>query len=277
MKCLFKKTVNVLRKPIVKFPIIYITTMIIFALIYYKFLPYQFYHDTVKYEDVLSIDFTNIMNEIKNVIRNVQQDYDDKIIVNSKVYIDKNSIDVDSFKFSDGNKCSFNINFFVIDNTEFSTVGTFYALSCIFDLNRFRRFENTTIIFLEINEDIIMIDKNYYDDLNFEYTDIIKTLFPKKDNGVFVLSMEMPRKLHDSIIDYKHAISGFPSGSSGQFLRMLYLSTFTISAASQGDILPITPLARALVAFETIIGILIIGLFFNALAKSINNKKNTKD
>jgi hypothetical protein len=54
--------------------------------------------------------------------------------------------------------------------------------------------------------------------------------------------------------------------SKDTFYRMLYLSAVTITTVGYGDIVPLTDLARAAVASEAILGIVLIGLFLNALS-----------
>jgi len=61
-------------------------------------------------------------------------------------------------------------------------------------------------------------------------------------------------------------MEGFPSRASGSFDRMLYLSAMTITTVGYGEIVPITRQARMLLALEAILGIVVIGLFLNALA-----------
>ncbi len=51
------------------------------------------------------------------------------------------------------------------------------------------------------------------------------------------------------------------------FWRMFYFSAVTITTLGYGDIVPISDLARLLVAAESILGIILIGLFFNALTR----------
>ena len=50
------------------------------------------------------------------------------------------------------------------------------------------------------------------------------------------------------------------------FLRMLYFSAVTITTLGFGDIAPISTKARMLVMLESVLGIILIGLFFNSLA-----------
>ena len=74
------------------------------------------------------------------------------------------------------------------------------------------------------------------------------------------------RELMDRLIAYSNTMEGFPSRASGSFDRMLYLSAMTITTVGYGDIVPITRQARMLLALEAILGIVLIGLFLNAVA-----------
>lgn len=56
------------------------------------------------------------------------------------------------------------------------------------------------------------------------------------------------------------------SAAKDTFFRMLYLSAVTVTTVGYGDIVPLTDLARTAVAAEAIVGIVLIGLFLNALS-----------
>jgi hypothetical protein len=75
-----------------------------------------------------------------------------------------------------------------------------------------------------------------------------------------------PRSLTKRIVGFDAATRGFPSGISGGFGRMLYLSAATITTLGYGDIVPLSPITRALVASEAVLGVVLIGLFLNSLA-----------
>lgn len=65
-----------------------------------------------------------------------------------------------------------------------------------------------------------------------------------------------------------HAKNGFTSTSNtDEWWRMMYLSVVTITTVGYGDVLPLTTWTRTLVGSEAILGIILIGLFFNAVAK----------
>jgi len=59
---------------------------------------------------------------------------------------------------------------------------------------------------------------------------------------------------------------GFPHEIPGHFARMLYLSVVTITTLGYGDIVPVSTTARTLIAIEAVVGILLVGLFLNAIA-----------
>jgi len=61
----------------------------------------------------------------------------------------------------------------------------------------------------------------------------------------------------------------FPAGVplDGHFQRMLYLSAVTVTTLGYGDIVPLTTTTRLLVASEAVFGVVIAGLFLNAVAR----------
>jgi hypothetical protein len=86
--------------------------------------------------------------------------------------------------------------------------------------------------------------------------------FQANDEGYVVL----PDALVADLRAWAEAKRGFPSRTSGSYSRMLYLSAVTITTVGLGDILPISNRARLAVAAEAVMGVVLIGLFLNALA-----------
>lgn len=74
--------------------------------------------------------------------------------------------------------------------------------------------------------------------------------------GTFVIPME----LHELLID-RHDIGFEERGTLKNFQRALYFSIATITTLGYGDIIPVTDTARRLAGTETILGIIVIGLF----------------
>jgi hypothetical protein len=77
-------------------------------------------------------------------------------------------------------------------------------------------------------------------------------------------------KLQIKINSFAFGLNGI---SRDDFWNMFYLSTVTITTLGFGDIVPITKTSRLLVSSESILGIIIIGLFLNALSKNLLLKK----
>jgi hypothetical protein len=77
----------------------------------------------------------------------------------------------------------------------------------------------------------------------------------------------MPATLTADIVKFSEAKRGFPSQIDGQFVRMLYLSATTITPLGFGDVVPLTTPARLAISLEAVIGILVMGLFLNAVAR----------
>ena len=80
-------------------------------------------------------------------------------------------------------------------------------------------------------------------------------------------------RLSERIGRFTDAHRGFASQSHGGFLRMLYLSAITITTVGFGDIVPVSLTTRLLVAFEAVFGVVLVGLFLNALSREHQNAK----
>lgn len=87
--------------------------------------------------------------------------------------------------------------------------------------------------------------------------------------GYLVLTDDLVNRMRE----WANARRGFPAQSSGSYARMLYLSAITITTVGFGDILPITDRARFAVAFEAVLGIVLIGLFLSALTDKISGRR----
>lgn len=68
--------------------------------------------------------------------------------------------------------------------------------------------------------------------------------------------------------EYYTVIKENKSIGYNNYLRMLYFSTVVITTLGFGDIVPVSDLARIVVASEAILGIIFIGLFLNNLSKN---------
>lgn len=65
---------------------------------------------------------------------------------------------------------------------------------------------------------------------------------------------------------YYAAVNGEPTNIGANVIRMMYFSIVTITTLGYGDIVPLSNTARCLVSLESILGIVVIGLFLNSLS-----------
>lgn len=92
------------------------------------------------------------------------------------------------------------------------------------------------------------------------------TLYDERlPQNVVLLAISVP--LDEKIHDLAYDLRGVPQNKSGGLGRMLYLSASTITTAGFGDIVPLTNWARTLVTSESILGVVFVGLFLNAIAR----------
>ena len=99
-------------------------------------------------------------------------------------------------------------------------------------------------------------------------------LFARTDYDNSAWSVFFPEDITERIDADMQAGDGFPFELADNFGRMFYFSAMTITTVGFGDIAPITPLTRGLVASEAISGIVLIGLFLNALASKASGQKH---
>ena len=77
----------------------------------------------------------------------------------------------------------------------------------------------------------------------------------------------LSRRENDVLNQFIEGVRGNPVLVNGSFERMLYFSATVITTIGFGDIVPMTPLARLLVALEGVCGVVLAGLFVNAIAQ----------
>lgn len=95
-------------------------------------------------------------------------------------------------------------------------------------------------------------------------TEFIHALDFRKEKG----KQTSEQQIEDLMRNHEHLVNGRQLAATwALFWRMFYFSAVTITTLGYGDIVPISDHARMLVATESILGIILIGLFFNALTR----------
>lgn len=93
-------------------------------------------------------------------------------------------------------------------------------------------------------------------------------VFPRRHptvSGGDAPTLMIPGDIQSDLEDLWRSRQGLGAGIGGQFGRFLYLSAVTITTLGYGDIVPTGSTARALVATESVLGIVVIGAFLGAL------------
>lgn len=133
---------------------------------------------------------------------------------------------------------------------------------------------NTNSFIIDNNDSDVFMRVSFANDL-FEATGLENIVATNPLTFQEVFSLEdseeilVPERLFRDVQNINSGYSGFPSNIRGQYWRMLYLSAGIASSNALGDIVPVTNQARLLVTTEAILGLIIIGLFLNALAFDI--------
>lgn len=241
-----------------------------FAFVYWL-LPYHFYHSTVQYEDVLSADADDILRDIRSsIIEEFKRSHGDFKAEQGDWSLNITSMSVHSLKpEADRTRFTMRLEFWGLNdmkgvqssvpvNVYIENRMSFGSKSPGEDLVVFKKPEIVNAKQLQVSPSLIFPFK-----LN-------KSSWPasaKSDSVWFPVS----ESLHERILAFSQTVKGFPAKASGAYARMFYFSAVTITTLGYGDIVPITTMSRTLVAFESIIGIVLIGLFLNSLSREHAN------
>lgn len=254
--------------PSMAYALIYLALIPIFAAIYYH-LPLHFYHSTIQYENTMSHETTYVTRELAELILKHYEEQDPS----NEIRNSWDSTKVDGYIITlDKLPSAIRVE---------NDVVTFPLRVMVENKERVRSFTLTVRFNIapEANRyyEVDSADSGEVKTLTIEgfptsgdlaneklQQDIEHALFPSDiTEGV---ELRVPDYLLTDLRNYASGVRGMPSGMSGNFIRMLYLSASTITTLGYGDIVPITTVSRLLVSIESIMGIVLIGLFLNALS-----------
>jgi hypothetical protein len=253
---------------------LYLILIPLFAVFYYL-LPNGFQHNTIKYEAYLEQDKQKILKNLKEaIVTNFEKKYGAKNAIVDGYHINTEyfyiyNLEVEDRRYSfyllahleknnDDYSELFKLSFFIGDNLTLpDSITQVFPLYAVEKQSSELKVQNLFPLIYESNRFFYPPSQNRLPNLPEQ--------IKNKEYGYLSISTEFEKEL----IAYSDALRGFPSKSSGSFMRMLYLSAITITTVGFGDIVPITDLARGLVATEAVLGIVIIGFFLNAVASKI--------
>jgi hypothetical protein len=234
-------------------------------------LPNSFYHSTVQYEATLDKDADIVLRRLYREIMQTFEEYhggysashNDWVVHMSTSHLHSLEIEESSIKFK------MRVEYWGIGSQNEGVQQVLNVLITLPDTPFFSMLDTNT------NE------WTYYKSPEIENVRQLpidaKFLFPYNhgDEGIDwtkPILLPISTQLNDQIIAFSLTSKGFPTQSSGSYARMMYFSAVTITTLGYGDIVPITTWARLIVALESVLGIVLIGLFLNSLARE--SRKN---
>lgn len=93
-----------------------------------------------------------------------------------------------------------------------------------------------------------------------------------KSTGVFEGDLLVKDEIYQRLRVYSAVLRGQPIPAPGGFDRYLYFSVVTITTLGYGDIVPLTDRARLTVGVEALYGVVMAGLFLNAVARRASKR-----
>ncbi|WP_212694911.1 potassium channel family protein [Vallitalea pronyensis] len=229
----------------------------------------EFYHTTIKYENSVQDTYKYIKDEIELSIKKNFIDINN----GQTAYLDDEQgwiLDINDLYVTDFNADGRNLNISLVVylfNKGTSATG-WIQTNDKFQLHSYggslkSNSEIHTFYFRLINETPTNLT-----DLGYSKIELDR-IFTIKENKV--CSIKLPMEVSRKLKIFVDSLNGLPYGLKGTYKRMLYLSMVTITTLGYGDIVPITNRARLLVGLESVLGIIIIGLFISSIFNKLSN------
>jgi len=177
---------------------------------------------------------------------------------------------------------AFHINDIVITDFKYENATFFFKLSFSLEewfsiVKRSRTFHKGRIPPYDYNLSFPMIEFSSVMNTQFPGARIIRVenlksdTIPEEISRVFRplpyenLPIIEINSIKSDLKEYAGLIDGSPISFLDNYSRMFYLSSVTITTSGFGDIVPITNRARMIISIEALLGIIIAGLFLNAI------------
>lgn len=236
----------------------YLLLVFVFAVVYSCF-PQDFYHSTVKYEQSTQKHRIDLEARIA-----------ERFAINAVRSCEEKSLVLPEWTLC-GNKPSIqigiinhNLMYFKLSSVLSSVEGPSIAQVLIEADCTMDAYSGVSLGGLPVTiKGIKVLDRGYLSD---EETDaVLRELFDRSLQGNNY-AMDLPNELCGDIKGYAESQRGFPTRVKGGLSRMFYFSVITQTTLGYGDIVPISDRARTLVGAQSILGIILVGLFLNSLA-----------
>jgi|GEM_PF-4621464 len=242
----------------------YIVAVPLFAFIYTK-IPNGFIHSTVQYEQ-------NTKNEVEIIKDSIASAVRQNFIAQHGTPIIYNEHEIANIK-------EFVITDLEIQNNAIVGIGMIFTKPTkgapVQPINAFKfKMPSGELYRNKYISKIVEYDPNGMSDLFNKYK-IFRQEKSKLRNDKLHYTLRVSHNLNNRIANLLASYNGDPSHLRGNYIRMLYLSATTITTLGLGDILPISNLARILVTIQSILGVILIGLYINTIVVDTKKKKKS--
>ena len=269
---IIKSVRNPLSVPSWIYAVLYFASIPSFALLYNYTLRDHFYHSSVVHEESIIKDKEKLSEALSKAITHAYKNYVLPKKDNSSDWeLTDNAVGVTDFRVSAGQERSLSpedgISFIVFTNIRSKQTDKQELLESKwhmvlsnklefepiidgqhFCLKKITIKESGTFLGDEVNSAFLL--DNYFDIPDHYY-------------------LYIPKELNEDILKFVYAIKGYPAFLKDNLFRMLYFSAVTITTLGFGDIVPISNSARLAVTVESLLGVILIGLFLSSLAAEI--------
>jgi hypothetical protein len=260
------------------FLLIYLIAIPAFGLLYVFVTPHGFYAPYERYEAEATSDTTKLEAMLEAAIRRsfnhrVGEEF---VVGTSRLDLDRlrDSLRVDNAQSTDGTTLSFRVRFTANDIVDFEgerQLGWSIVVT-IPELPTSAALGSSSVIVYRFPE----VDFSKYASPFREQTEKLFGFIFGQGNYGFGISAPAVALSYQEDLQlrrYLQGVRGDPLAFSGDVWRMVYLSADVITTLGLGDIVPTTWPARSLVASEAVAGIVLAGLFLNALAYRASGRR----
>jgi len=248
--------------PSLGYALVYLLLIPIFAIVYCLLPVNSFYHSTVQYESEMSSKSHFLRQALT---RRMEENIKSASLASNGWVLDPSLIYVHSLTAHD-DVISFRLTFVVKKHVPTHDVELLFDPIVRFPSDS--RFSEDALYDKDLLDFKFVSVEDLGNNSEGPNTDeILDALFPKNEPGITgnVHYVKLSPQLSLQIESTARGLKGFPTGSEN-LIRMFYLSASTITTLGYGDITPITTLSRILVSVESIFGVVLVGLFLNALS-----------
>lgn len=246
------------RVPAMFFLISYVAIIPVFAL-YYSSVAAEFYHSTAKYEANILGDGSQLRQDLEAAVRDQFLTANGENIKEVDGWLlDIRQFSISKASFQDG-RLYFQAYMRSLSNNGMMIGGPrgFYIDAGPSFVVGGRGAEDRIVVKIPHSD-----EERHWPVPDSEIFSTTEVGFARTARGAIAI----PSELQERITSLQDSFDGFPARSSGAFGRLLYFSAVTQTTLGFGDIVPISDRTRLVVGIQSVLGIILIGLFLNSLA-----------